>query len=126
MERLDGDHSALVTDGALRQGIPGEFFVVGAVVLLILAMRWFGEGHAEQPAAASEFLCTMAIAEKAVIADVMEALGQDMQKKTTDELIGGEGHDLRLVMMAIILPGETHVAVVMSRKRLLEMATRCV
>ena len=86
--------------------------MVGAVVLLILAMRWFGEGHAEQPAAASEFLCTMAIAEKAVIADVMEALGQDMQKKTTDELIGGEGHDLRLVMMAIILPGETHVAVV--------------
>jgi hypothetical protein len=54
----------------------------------------------------------MAIAEKAVIADSMEALGQDMHKETADELIGGEGHDLPLAMMAIILPGETHLAVV--------------
>jgi hypothetical protein len=74
-------------------------------------MRRLGDRHAEKLAAASELLCTIAIAEEAVIADAMKALGQDMQQKAADKLIGGEGHDLLPIVVAIVLPSEAHRAV---------------
>jgi hypothetical protein len=50
-----------------------------AVILLTLVTQWLGDRHAEKLATASKLFRTMAMAEEAVIADAMEALGQDME-----------------------------------------------
>jgi hypothetical protein len=42
----------------------------------------------------------------------MKALGQDVQQKAADELIGREGHELLAILVAIVFPGEAHRAVV--------------
>src|SRR5258707_11941263 len=50
----------------------------------------------------------MAIAEEAVIADAMKALGQDMQQEAADDLIRRDGHDLLPVVVPIVLPAEAN------------------
>ncbi len=58
-----------------------------------------------------KLLFAVAIAEKTVIADAMETLGQDVQQKAADELVGRHGHDLLPIAVPIILPAKTHRAV---------------
>ena len=45
------------------------------------------------------------------MADVMETVRQDVHKKAPDELVGVEGHELRLPMLAIVLPAERDLAI---------------
>ena len=65
----------MVTGRAFLQGDPGELFVMVAVILFGLVMEWLRDRHGEELATASELVGTMAIAEKAVIADAMKAVG---------------------------------------------------
>src|SRR3954447_18188579 len=53
---------------------------------------------------------TPAVGEIAVMADAMEAVGQDVKQEATDELVGAKGHHLLLVVVAIILPAEADLA----------------
>src|ERR1700712_3713704 len=48
----------------------------------------------------------MAIGQKAKMADAVEAVGHGMQEKPAHELAGGQGHQLGLAVMAVVLPGE--------------------
>ena len=70
----------------------------------------------------------MAVGEQPVMADAVEAIRQDVQQETADELAGGELHHLVLASacLAIILPAEADCSSVSSRSRLLPMATRWV
>ncbi len=111
VEGLDGDHLPLMTGRALPEGTPGELLVTIAVLLRSLALRWLGNRHAEQIAAMGKLLFAIPIAKETVIADPMKALGQDMQQKTADEFAGRDGHDLLPIAVPIILPAETHRAI---------------
>ncbi|MHC2357639.1 hypothetical protein ACVMB3_007162 [Sinorhizobium meliloti] len=71
----------------MPEGPPGELLVTVAVLLRSSAVRRLGNRHAEQVAAMGKFLFAVPIAEETVIADPMEALGQDMQQKAADELM---------------------------------------
>ncbi len=68
----------------------------------------------------------MAVGEEAVVADAMEAVRQGVQQEAADELVGGEGHDLRLAVVAIILPAEGDRVLGQLTRRELAMATRWV
>src|SRR5215471_4968955 len=84
------------------------------LVLVTIVSGFFGHWrlrHSEQLPATGEFLFSVAIAEEAVIANALEALGQDVEQEATDELVGSEGHRLLSVAVAIVPPAETDHAV---------------
>ena len=56
-------------------------------------------------------IAASAIGEEAVIADAMEARGQDVKQEAADELIGRDGHDLLPIAVPIVLPAETNGAI---------------
>ncbi len=62
----------------------------------------------EQFADFSNVVCAAAIGEQAGVTDAVEAVWQDVNEKTADELVGGEHHGLLSVatVFAIILPFE--------------------
>jgi len=61
--------------------------------------------------AKGELGLAIAIAQKAVVADTLEAVGQDMQQETANELLGLQCHGLLPVVMAIISPMKADLAV---------------
>src|SRR5207245_1422154 len=68
-------------------------------------------GGCQQTAVMSELGDAHTIRQIAVVADAMEAVGQDVEQEAADELVGVEGHRLSLVMVAIVLPEEADAAV---------------
>ena len=58
-----------------------------------------------------QLLPSVAIAKEAIIADALEPAGEDVKQETTDELLGGEGHHLLVVVVAIVLPTEADPAI---------------
>ncbi len=66
----------------------GSIAVLGALVLF----AWDRGG--EQLARASDVLGAAAASEQAVMANLVKAGRQDMDKEAADELVGGEPHDL--------------------------------
>ena len=90
-----------------------EFLAAEAVVLLRFVLRRLRSRcrHTEKLAATRELLCAMAIAQEPIVADAMKAFGQDVQQEAADELVGGDGHDLLPIVVAIVLPGEADLAV---------------
>jgi len=54
----------------------------------------------------SEFLFTVTVAEKAVIANPLESIREDVKQEPPDKLGGGQGHGLLQIIVAIILPIE--------------------
>jgi len=83
-------------------------------LLAIVGRGWDGprRGRGEQAPAEVELGGAMAIGEEAVVADAMEAVGEGMQQEAADELVDLQGHDLGLVVMAIIFPAEGDLIVV--------------
>jgi len=62
------------------------------------------------------------------VADAVEAVRQDVDQESADELGGGQCHDLLAIPTfgTIILPSEGHAGAVEETSRLLAMATRWV
>jgi len=58
-----------------------------------------------------EFLLAVTIAEEAIVANVLESTWKDMDQEAADELVGAECHRLLLVAVTIVLPAETHLAI---------------
>lgn len=71
---------------------------------------WRG-GRVEQLAAERQLVVAVSVRKEAVVPNAMEAVRQGVQQKAADELPGSEGHDLRLAMVAIILPAEGDLGV---------------
>ncbi len=76
------------------------------------AGRRLGLWHGEKLTAAGELLFSPAIAEEAVVADALETVGKDVEEEAADELVGGQRYGLRPVAVAVVLPAETDLAVV--------------
>src|ERR1700677_3639873 len=57
------------------------------------------------------FFLSVAIAEEAVVADTVEAVGQYVEQKAANELIGRQGHSFLLVVIAIVLVAELHLTI---------------
>src|SRR5205085_6258897 len=62
-------------------------------------------GRVEQPATERELGGALAVREEAVVAEPMKAVRQ-VQQEAANELVALKRDDLRLAVMAIILPGE--------------------
>jgi hypothetical protein len=60
----------------------------------------------------SQFLPPVAIGQEAVVANALEALGQDMEQESTDELFGIQVHGFDLTAMAIVFPVELNPAII--------------
>ena len=67
-----------MTGRAFSEGVAGKVLVAVAVILCGLAVRRLENRHSEEVTAMSKLFRAIAIAEKAVIADAMKALGQDV------------------------------------------------
>lgn len=79
---------------------------VAGLSSLVTAVWRRGRRGRHQLSAKSEFLGTMTIGEKAVMADAMKAVRQGVQQEAPDEFVGRQGHHLAFVVMPIIAPAE--------------------
>jgi hypothetical protein len=104
---LNNEHLSLLTNGALRQRTAGEFLVAFSIVLLEVTVGLVG-WHSQQLAAQGQLSRSATTGEEAVVADPLKALGENVHQEAANKLVGGEGHGFALVVVAIILPGETH------------------
>lgn len=68
-------------------------------------------GGGEQLAAENELGGTVAVGQEAVVADALKTGRDGVLQEAADELLGGKGHGLGLVAVAIILPLESDHAV---------------
>ena len=62
--------------------------------------------------AEGELLLSVAAGEEPEVADAVEVAGQDMEQEASDELLGGKGHGLEAVVMAVVAPAEADLSVV--------------
>jgi hypothetical protein len=85
---------------------------VAAAVGLGRRTRW--RRHIEQVPGSGDVAGAAAIGEEAVVADAVEAVGQNVDQEAADELVGGEGHHLGLAtpLGPVILPPEGHAGLV--------------
>ena len=70
--------------------------------------------HVQQAARLSDVVGAGAAGKQAVMANAVEALRQDVDQESADELGGGECHDLLAIttFSAIVLPSEGHAVAV--------------
>ena len=96
-EDLDDDHA---TAAAWASGLAVIDGAIGGVAP--------GVGNGEQLARACDVLGARAFGEQAVMADAVEAFGQDVDEESADELVCGECHALVSIaaLDAVILPLE--------------------
>jgi len=100
-----------VADGALAQRPSGQFLVE----ITIVGSRLWGHGgefHSQQLAAKGELGFPVAMAQKAVVADALKTVRQDMEQEAANEFFGFQRHDFWLVVMPIIFPVEGDFAAI--------------
>ena len=81
----------------------------------VLVFEWVGFGRfgkVEEMATESEFFCAVAIGKEAVVADADEAVGQNMEKETSNELMCIERHGTPFPAVFVVSPGEGDLAIV--------------
>jgi hypothetical protein len=110
----DDHHLSAKANRAGPQRLAGQFLVELTITGLVLSGEDAGHGqsHAEQPSAEGKLDLTRARAEKPIVADPLEAVGQHVKQEAADELVRVQGHGFLPVMMAVILPVEGDLAVV--------------
>ena len=104
---FDDEHLSLLTNRTLRQRAPGEFLEPLSIVVVEATAR-FGGWHSQQLTRQGKLSPSATIGEKAVVANALEALRDNVHQEAPNELLGGEGHGLALVVVAIVLPGEAY------------------
>ena len=85
------------------------------MVIGLLGLGLFRQGcEIEQFAGESQVFGASAIGKEPIVADAVEALGQDVEQEASDELVGIERHDLLAVSSfgPVILPFEGDALIV--------------
>ena len=106
---LDDDH----TPAAARTSVPLLVFVsTRGVIALAARAGWVG--CAEEPAGQCDIAGPVGIGEEPVVTDAVEPVGQYMDQKAADELVGVERHELvaSVRLGPVILPFEGHALAV--------------
>jgi hypothetical protein len=98
---VEDDHGAAAARAAL-----GGALLDG---ILVRSGGRFRVGGVEQPATERELGRAVAIGEEAIVADAVEAVRQGVHQEAAGERVGAERHELRLAVVAIILPAEGDV-----------------
>src|ERR1700681_4962830 len=103
LEYLDNDHAPAAARAGMRRG--WRLVGAGGTRIGIVVLR---HGHADELAGARDVVGAGGSGEQAVVADAVEAFGQDVHEEAADELTGGERHPLvsRSAVGAIILVPE--------------------
>ena len=70
-----------------------------------------GGSYVEQSAAALEHRTASTVGEDAEVTDANQAFGQNVKKKSAQELMGGNGHDLLFAVVSIVSPTERDATV---------------
>jgi hypothetical protein len=60
--------------------------------------------HSEEAPTPGQVFLPLSTTEEAIVPNALEAVGQDVEKETPDELIGGHAHRFDPISMTIILP----------------------
>lgn len=58
-----------------------------------------------------QLLLAVSIAQESVIANAVESSGENVEEESSDKLIGREGHDFLLIVVAVVPPMEFHLPV---------------
>ena len=58
-----------------------------------------------------QLLFAVSIAQEPVIANAVESTGQNVEEESPDELLGREGHDFLLIVVAVVPPVELDLPV---------------
>jgi hypothetical protein len=66
----------------------------------------------DEPARLQDVLCSISVCEKAEVSNAGEARRENMEKESTKELVGGQGHDASSIAAGVVLPGESDAVVV--------------
>lgn len=101
-ECLDDAHCAAATGAWFAQGQRSEF--VPALRFLLWRKR------PDQNAGLCDVGLALCTSQQPIVADAMEAIGQDMHEEPADELLRCEAHDLHSVaaLDPVVLPTERH------------------
>jgi hypothetical protein len=103
----------MMTNRAFPQRVTGELLVAIPVVLVWLGWgrAWVGRSHAEELAAMLQLLFAVSIAQEPVIANTVEATGENVEEESPNELLGRESHDFLLIVVAVVPPLELDLPV---------------
>lgn len=58
-----------------------------------------------------QLLLAVSIGHEPVVADAVESTGEHVEQESPDEVLGGERHDLLLIVISIVSPVETDLPV---------------
>ena len=77
---LDHKHSTFVTDWALPQRSADEFLITLTKILSRFEVRWFWRWrrHVQKLSTVLQFLFSVSVGQKTVVADALKALRKDM------------------------------------------------
>ena len=79
----------------------------------VIPFRWWDRhGHGEQLPAACQISRAMAVAEKAVVADALKTIRQNVKQEAPQELICRQARHLGPLRMFVVLVGEGNLPVV--------------
>ena len=111
--RKDGDsyHLPVAALRTLQWIVPGELLPPFPVVTCRLR-DW--HGHNQQFPAPVQVLRAVAVAEKAIVADALKRIRENMQQEAPQELVSRHGHHLVPLLVFVVLIGETDLPVLES------------
>src|SRR6267154_1466781 len=104
----DLDHAASA-GGTEVDAMAGQDGIAFAIVSRFDRRRWCR--RLESGADERELGGPAGVRQESEVTDAAEALGQNVEQKATDELIGFERHHLGLVVVTIVLPTEADMAI---------------
>ena len=103
-------HMAGMADRAQMQRTTGQRLVAVARIGELGQHRHRRWRRRQEPAAQVKLGRPAPVAEQAVVTDALEAVGQDVQQKAPEKLVGFKRHHLLAVMMPVVLPAEGDAA----------------
>ena len=85
------------------------------IALAIVGSRRRGWSR-QQKTTMGELGDAVSVGEETIVADAMESVWKSVQQEASDELIGAQGHELGLVVVAIVLPAEADLSLVQTHE----------
>ena len=107
-DQADSRHSSGFAVRAEQQ-IAATQFLIALLIVALELQNWLR--HSQQFSTMGQVLRAVAIGEKPVVADALKIIWKHMQQETPQELIGGQRHQLLLVLVLVILVDERDLCI---------------
>lgn len=86
------------------------------MIAFVLVRRLVDLGDVQEAATHGEFLGAMAVGQESIVPDTLKAVGQHVEEKAPDELVGIQGHGPVHAARLVVSVGEGDVAVLHADK----------